>query len=260
VPRIRTIKPDAFKSDSLAHVNRGVRWTFAGLWTYADDSGRGRDDVRLVKAELYALDDEVPLSLVAEDLNQLEQIGSICRYEVDGKRYFHLPRWGDHQRVSHPTPSKFPECPRCIREDSGAAPEEIVKPPESLRPERKGKEQGKEGRTRASARTKYPTPDDWAGPNEAHRLKAKELEVDADQEAEKFRDYWRAKAPKYKDPDAAFRNWLRQAAKWGTSSYSPNQAPAASPVSRKHIPEKVPDDIDPDDPIAYAKWAKEATR
>ena len=44
MPRIRTIKPDAFLSESLSTVPRGTRWTFAGLWTYADDKGRARDD------------------------------------------------------------------------------------------------------------------------------------------------------------------------------------------------------------------------
>jgi hypothetical protein len=161
VARIRTIKPDAFKSDSLAQVPRGVRWTFAGLWTYADDYGRARDDVRLVKAELYALDDEVPLALVADDLRQLAEIGCICRYEVEGKPYFHLPRWKDHQRVSHPTDSKIPACPRCDREDSGEIPEEFVKPPEPLRPERKGKEQGKERKGTAAATSSDPLFDEF---------------------------------------------------------------------------------------------------
>lgn len=256
--RIRTIKPDAFKSDSLSQVPRGVRWTFAGLWTYADDYGRARDDVRLVKAELYALDDEVPLALVADDLRQLAEIGCICRYEVDGKAYFHLPRWKNHQRVSHPTDSKFPACPRCIPEDSGAVPEEIGKPPEPFRPER-NREQGTGKGTTRAARAKLPGPDDWQGPTAKHKEQAGQLDLDVSSEAEKFLDSWRARGAKYKDPDAAFRNWLRNAAKWGHSSYSPNTA-AASPAPRKYVPAEVPDHIDPNDPVAYSKWVTESTR
>ena len=150
--RIRTIKPDAFKSYSLAQVSRGLRWTFAGLWTYADDDGRGRDDIRLIKAELYPLDDEVSLSILSDDLAQLEKVGCICRYEVDGRSYFHVPGW-DHQKISHPTPSKIPPCPGHSPADSGMIPEGSVKPPEPLRPERKGKEQGKEQGPRKRAAT-----------------------------------------------------------------------------------------------------------
>jgi hypothetical protein len=139
-------------SDSLSQVPRGIRWTFAGLWTYLDDEGRGRDDVRLIKAALYPLDDEVALSVLADDLKKLEHIGCICRYEVEGKAYLHAPRWADHQRVSHPTASKHPRCSRHDPDPFAKPPEEFVKTPEPLRPEGKGKEQGKEGKgTRTSA-------------------------------------------------------------------------------------------------------------
>src|SRR5690349_16384617 len=57
--RIRSLKPDAFKSESLSRVPRGTRWTFAGLWTYLDDAGRGKDNARLIWAELYPLDEDV---------------------------------------------------------------------------------------------------------------------------------------------------------------------------------------------------------
>lgn len=162
--RIRTIKPDAFMSDSLSRVPRGVRWTFAGLWTYLDDEGRGRDDVRLIKAALYPLDDEVTLSMLADDLKHLEHIGCICRYEVDGKTYLHAPGWEDHQRVSHPTASKLPRCSGHDPDPFVKPPEDFVKPPEPLRPEGKGKEQGKEGKgTRERATSSDPLFDEfWA--------------------------------------------------------------------------------------------------
>lgn len=108
--RIRTIKPDAFTSDSLSSVPRGTRWTFAGLWTYADDKGRARDDVRLIKAALYPLDDAVTLADVAHDLDLLAGIGGICRYIVAGRGYLHMPKW-HHQKINRPTPAKSPPCP-----------------------------------------------------------------------------------------------------------------------------------------------------
>jgi len=257
VARIRTIKPDAFKSYSLAQVPRGLRWTFAGLWTYADDSGRGRDDVRLIKAEIYPIDDEVSLSVLSDDMDQLEKVGCICRYEVEGRAYFHIPGWG-HQKISHPTESKLPICSGHDPEDSGGAPESLVKPPESFPPERKGKEgKGRES-TRATTRAKLPTPDDWTGPTDKHKAQATELELNVAYEAERFLDSWRARGAKYKDPDAAFRNWLRQSAKWGSSTNSPNTATASA--SRRHVPLEVPAHIDPDDGPAYAAWLREAAK
>lgn len=108
--RIRTIKPDAFKSDSLSRIHREIRWTFAGLWTYLDDEGRGRYDPRLIKAELYPLDDNVTAATLESEIDALEAIGSVCRYEVAGKRYIHAPNWLGHQKINRPTASKLPSC------------------------------------------------------------------------------------------------------------------------------------------------------
>lgn len=170
--RIRTIKPDAFTSDTLSEVSRGTRWTFAGLWTYADDAGRARDDARLVKAALYPLDDDMTLEVVVDDLEQLHQVGAICRYEVDGKRFLHMPRWSEHQRINRPTASKLPPCPEHEQGENGhvVSPHDTLTE-DSLRTHRgKGKEgKGKERNTnahRASATSESVNPldhdfDDW---------------------------------------------------------------------------------------------------
>lgn len=182
MPRIRTIKPDAFKSDSLSLVPRGTRWTFAGLWTYADDEGRARDDARLIKAELYPLDDDMTRDEVEADLRRLAEIDGICRYEVGGKRYLHMPNW-DHQKINRPTPSRLPECPKehdsvsphgVSTEDSGNLAEngqtrrsDSVSPgslsthgglSEDSPPERKGKE-GEQGKGNEVSATAIAVPD-----------------------------------------------------------------------------------------------------
>jgi hypothetical protein len=144
VARIRTIKPDAFASYSLARVPREVRWTFAGIWTYCDDDGRARDDVRLIKAALYPLDDDVTLDILTADLDALELVGCICRYVVGNRQYLHVPRW-DHQKINRPTASKIPECP-FDHEDSVSEPDASLSAhgglSEGSLAERKGKEQG----------------------------------------------------------------------------------------------------------------------
>lgn len=110
--RIRSIKPDAFKSESLSSVPREVRWTFAGLWTYCDDEGRGVDNHRLIWAELYPLDDDVSPDDVEADLKALESIGAIVRYEVDGRKLLAIPAFAKHQASAYRrTPSQIPAPP-----------------------------------------------------------------------------------------------------------------------------------------------------
>lgn len=124
--RMRTIKPETFISETLARVSVHARWNFAGLWTYADDEGRGRADARLIKAAIWALDDEVTAQEVAAFLDELEAEGLICRYEAGGKRYLHIVNFSEHQKPNRPVPSKLPECPK---ETHGGLSEDSVSPP-----------------------------------------------------------------------------------------------------------------------------------
>lgn len=165
--RIRTIKPDAFTSDSLSSVSVLARWTFAGLWTYCDDEGRGRADSRLVKAALFPIDDATTLRQVEKALDELEAISAICRYEADGKPYLHCPNW-DHQKINRPSESRLPEC---SRETHGGLSED------SLRCVDGNREQGKEqGSASAPERVSDPERFDefWAAyPRKTDKAKAK---------------------------------------------------------------------------------------
>jgi len=111
VARIRTIKPSMFSSLTVCAWPVDVRWTFAGLFTYLDDYGRGLDEPRLVKAELWPLDDRMTAKKVDEHLDLIASTGPLCRYESGGSRYFHITSWREHQRVNRPTDSKIPLCP-----------------------------------------------------------------------------------------------------------------------------------------------------
>ena len=124
--RIRTIKPDFFTSEVVAGLPLRSRLTWIGLWTYCDDFGRCRANVKLVKAAVWALD-EVSISDIEIDLNTLADRGLIFRYSVDGKDYIQVTNWKEHQRVSHPTESKIPDPPT----GSGPPPGTGVEPEHS---------------------------------------------------------------------------------------------------------------------------------
>lgn len=109
--RMRSIKPEMFRSFTVSGWPVAVRWTFAGLLTYCDDAGRGADDPRLIKAEVYPIDDEVTARRVDQHLGAIEKTGPLCRYQVDGRRYLHITSWAEHQRINRPTQSRIPPCP-----------------------------------------------------------------------------------------------------------------------------------------------------
>lgn len=108
--RIRTIKPSFFKSDDVSALPLRARLTWVGLWTQCDDQGRTKDHVRLIKADIWPLDN-VSLAEIEEDLSTLAAHGRIVRYEVGGQRFLEITNWSEHQSINRPTPSKIPPPP-----------------------------------------------------------------------------------------------------------------------------------------------------
>ncbi|MEU7042853.1 hypothetical protein AB0A77_17550 [Streptomyces varsoviensis] len=110
--RIRTIKPEAFISESLAAVSIAAERTFFGLLTQADDHGRFRDQAAVIAGLLWSLRPEHGPLEVEDDLTQLAGAELICRYEgEDGKRYLHIVTWGRHQKINRPSGVRHPACP-----------------------------------------------------------------------------------------------------------------------------------------------------
>ncbi|MEV6326723.1 hypothetical protein [Streptomyces sp. NPDC051909] len=110
--RIRTIKPEAFSSESLAAVSLSAERTFFGLLTQTDDQGRFRDQAAVIAGQLWSLRREHGPEAVEDDLIQLDGAGLICRYEGgDGKRYLHIVTFAKHQKINRPSGVRTPPCP-----------------------------------------------------------------------------------------------------------------------------------------------------
>lgn len=146
--RIRSIKPSFFRSEDVSALPLRARLTWIGLWTQCDDAGRAKDNARLVKADIWPLDN-VTLRDIEEDLETLAAHGRIVRYEVDGRRYLEIANWSDHQAIQKPTPSKLP-APSDGQVRSGSPPVALPESGESATA-RKGREgKGGDARERAS--------------------------------------------------------------------------------------------------------------
>jgi hypothetical protein len=147
--RIRTIKPGFFKSEDVSVLPLRARLTWIGLWTHCDDAGRTKDNTRLIKGDVWPLDD-VSLRDIEEDLETLAAHGRIVRYEVGGQRYLEVTNWSEHQVINRPTPSRLPPPPTHSLNGQGAVREPSLSPHTG-----KGKEgKGKEGTRARDAPTK----------------------------------------------------------------------------------------------------------
>jgi hypothetical protein len=108
--RIRSIKPDFWKSESIARLSMQTRLTFIALWNYVDDNGVGRDNVRLITAEIYPLEEDprATLAHVARSLDELARHGRVTRYTHDEKPYIHVTGWSEHQKIDKPNKKRYP--------------------------------------------------------------------------------------------------------------------------------------------------------
>ncbi len=136
MPRIRTIKPEFPQSESMGRVSRDARLLFIMLWTIADDFGRTRAASRMLASLLFPYDDDA-VQRIPGWLSELEKENSIRMYEIEEHSYLQILKWEEHQRIDHPSKSKFP-----------SPPEKFAKAREGSRKRRSGprtKEGTKEG-------------------------------------------------------------------------------------------------------------------
>jgi hypothetical protein len=125
--RIRSIKPELRRSLTVGEWPIEVRYAWVLLWGYLDDWGRGVDDIRLVRSDLFPLDPhyvtekrlETWLTMMtAIPEHDPDEPPPLCRYtDPHGRRYMHAVKWFQHQRVGHPGPSKCPPCPEHEKPD-----------------------------------------------------------------------------------------------------------------------------------------------
>lgn len=146
--RIRTIKPEFWEDDRVGQLSPLARLVFIGSWNLADDAGRLRWSADYINASLFMYD-RLTTKKVAGLMAEVEKQGLVVPYEAKGQRLAFVPGWA-HQRIDKPQPPRFPD-PFATDDgnDSGShSGNGYGNPP---RQERKGRDQGKEGKGNAPA-------------------------------------------------------------------------------------------------------------
>lgn len=131
MPRIRSTKPEFWKSRAVKRLPDRQKLVWMGLWNYVDDYGRILDEPGLIAGDLWAMG--LSEKQMGEALAGLHDRGRIVRYAVDGEGYIQVTGW-DHQKISHPTDSNIPPVP--IEIDSGTVQDSFAQ--EGRGGERKG--------------------------------------------------------------------------------------------------------------------------
>lgn len=221
--RIRSIKPEFWRSDDIVSLDWATRLLFIGLWSYVDDNGVGRDEEKLIVADLFPLEEDTreTLATVSRGLRELSRKGLIHRYEVDGRAYLDITNWKKHQRLDHPNKPRFPQYD--ADRESLATPSLLSR--ESLatgtrEQGNKGTEElGNNGTGERPLSDAYASdqgtllPDSWT-PTQKHVDLAASLHLSLDQALSTFRRNATENHRRQKNWNAAFTNWLRKGAEF----------------------------------------------
>ena len=212
--RIRSTKPEFWKSRRIASVDWDARLVLKGLESYVDDNGVGVDDIELIVTDVFPRDmfanPRETVARVSEAIRSLHRAGLVHRYEANGDHLLYISFWEEVQRIDKPGKGRNPRPDGTFDYKESEIRESVASPPETLAPGTG--EQGNSARSARGAR-KAPAkrlPEDWA-PTDAHRKKAAELGVDLELEADRFRLHAEANDRRAVRWDAAFSMWLSKA-------------------------------------------------
>lgn len=240
--RIRSTKPEFWRSERVASVSWDARLVLKGLESFVDDNGVGKDDLALIVADVFPRDlsrnPTGTLRKVSEALDHLSSAGLLWRYEADGTKFLYVAFWESIQRIEKPTRGRFPRPDGTMNYRDSLIREPSRNPPGTLL-EPSGLEQGNRGTgeqgNRHAPRLSTESSEQPRGAHDdepeletvspetvyprgfvadtRHKAYAMEKGLDVGDELDAFRDHAKANGRTAVDWAAAFSGWLRNSAK-----------------------------------------------
>ncbi|MFQ5443008.1 MAG: hypothetical protein ACE5EK_00175 [Nitrospinales bacterium] len=105
--RERMIYPDMFTDSRFMDLSIQAKLLWIGLIVFADDHGRGRANLKVLKALIFTGHD-IDLATIGENLGEISAKSMIKLYRVGEENYYCLPKWLKYQKLRHPKNSIYP--------------------------------------------------------------------------------------------------------------------------------------------------------
>jgi hypothetical protein len=134
--RRRMIDPNIWSSEDMSKLTLRQRLLVIGLFSNADDYGKGKAKATYVRSMVFPYDD-ITVREIEADLQTIHDIIAVQLYDIEGNSYYKFLNWEKWQTVQKPQSSMIPEP---VENHSGMIPD----PFSPKGKEEKGKEVGKE--------------------------------------------------------------------------------------------------------------------
>lgn len=108
MPRKRMIDPSIWTDENFGELSERGRLLFIGLFSMADDEGRGEASAKVLKGKIFPYDEGLRIADVSKTLKEIGSKMSVDFYARNGREYYALRNWKTWQKVEKPTPSRIP--------------------------------------------------------------------------------------------------------------------------------------------------------
>lgn len=159
--RIRSTKPEFWRSRRISSVSWDARLVLKALESYVDDNGVGVDDIELIVTETFPRDmfanGSETVARVSEAISELRQAGLVWRYVLNGDHLLFISFWEEVQRIDKPGKGRNPRPDGTFNYRDSVIRDSLASPPETLAPgtgeqgNRGTEEQGSRGGAEAPA-------------------------------------------------------------------------------------------------------------
>lgn len=107
--RKRMIDPNIWQSEDFSKLSTLGKLVFIGLFSLADDEGRGRSNPIYLKSTLFPYEEGIRSADIDKTLSEISSNMSVIFYSCDGSSYYSLYNWNTWQKIDRPSASKIPE-------------------------------------------------------------------------------------------------------------------------------------------------------
>lgn len=132
--RKRMIDPNIWQSEDFSALSTLAKVVFIGLFSNADDEGRGRAKAAYIKSILFPYDEEMRVGDIDKTLSEIASKMSITFYTDNENQYYSLDNWSKWQKIDRPTASTLPPLQdsstiiRRVLDEPSTSPRQLLDP------------------------------------------------------------------------------------------------------------------------------------
>ena len=106
--RKRMIDPNIWESEDFSKLSTLAKLVFIGMFSNADDEGRGKAKPVYLKSKIFPYNEEIRIIDIDKTLSEISSYMSVTFYSCNENEYYVFDNWAKWQKIDRPTISIIP--------------------------------------------------------------------------------------------------------------------------------------------------------